>query len=399
MKNPVIVFIFIFFNLYYPISPYLCMGVDLLFAIFFGNWRIIRRYSNYIFISAFLLSGALVSVGLSFEPEEQVLMKYLRTFISTVVLVIAASGLKISANSFLRILSFVFLLHIIAIVIQMIFPPASWIMAPLFNFDRDIDIIQSMQLRKMGLSGGFDAAAMLLISGILLYFYQFFYKQKILYFVFSVLGMAMTLFVSRTGMLMAAGCMVYFAIISIRSKKMVRKMGILMTVLFGIVVVNLILPFLIETNGLIFDMEIHSDADVSFFTQDYSAGNSSAEHLMGDHLFIIEKLNPLQFLLGAGNSSKSDIGYVQMLFQIGLLGVFLIIILHVSMFKGLWKFKPEDSSQSALKSFCLAYIVVLFLFNYKVLLLYSRGFYDFLLICCVYINNIKCVNRIKTYEY
>ena len=143
MKNPVIVFIFIFFNLYYPISPYLCMGVDLLFAIFFGNWRIIKRYSNYIFLSAFLLSGALVSVGLSFEPEEQVLLKYLRTFISTVVLVIAASGLKISANSFLHILSFVFLLHIIAIVIQMIFPPASWIMAPLFNFDRDIDIIQS----------------------------------------------------------------------------------------------------------------------------------------------------------------------------------------------------------------------------------------------------------------
>ena len=375
------------------------MGIDLIFAIFWGNWKIIKRYSNYIFVSALLLFGALVSIGLSLEPEEQVLLKYLRTFISTVLLVIAASGLRISASSFLHILSFVFLLHIIAIVIQMIFPPASWIMAPLFNFDRDIDIIQSMQLRKMGLSGGYDAAAMLLISGVLLYFYQFFYKQKILYFVFSVLGMAMTLFVSRTGMLMAAGCMVYFAIISIRSKKTVRKMGILMSVLFGMVVVNLILPFLVETNGLIFDVEIHSDADVSFFTQDYSSGNSSAEHLMGDHLFIIEKLNPLQFLLGAGNSSKSDIGYVQMLFQTGLLGVLLIIFLHLSMFKGLWKFKPEDSSQSTLKSFCLAYIVVLFLFNYKVLLLYSRGFYDFLLICCVYINNIKCINRIKTYEY
>lgn len=387
MRNPIVLFFFFFINLYFPISPYLCMGIDFCIAFFYGNWKLLKSYSTYITICFALILLALASVGASINPEEQVLFKYVRTFIATVVLIVAAGGIKAAPHVMMNVISCVFLVHIIAIIAQIIYPPLSWIMAPYFNFDRDIDLVQSMQLRKLGLCGGYDAASMLVISSVLFFYYIFYYRSKYVFLALAVLSMAMTLFVSRTGMILAVGCMAYFAFISIKKRKTVRKAGFVMIFAFIFAVVNLLLPILMESNGLLFNVNMKSGTDVSYFTQDYSTANGSARGLVEEHLNVVDQLDFLQLFLGAGNSSRSDIGYVQMLFQVGLVGLILIILLHLKMFFRLRKMKTGNIDYEIIRAFCMTYLVVLFLFNYKILLLYSRGFYDFFLICFVYLNN------------
>lgn len=392
MKNSLFLFIYLFANLYFPISPIMVTAFDILVAIMFSKKGIMQV--SYITTSAIvLLIIAFLSVSLSRNPESQVLYKYARNVIATLALIKVASNINVKIKTFNEVVSVVLFLHIMTIIAQVLYPPLSTMIAPYFNYSRDLDILEGMQLRKLGLSGGFDASSMLVVMAVIFYYYQFYYKEKWIYLLLSIASMAMTLFVSRTGMLIAAASMAYFVVASIRKKGRLRVAGIGMAALCGAVLVYLVLPILASTNGLLIDISVNQNADVSYFTQDYSSANGSARNLTYNHWLYLNDLSFSEWILGSGNSSSSDIGYIQIIFQVGLVGLLLILIMHIKMFKILRHMKSTNKDFNVLRTFCMVYLVALFVFNYKILLLYSRGFYDFILICFVYIVNYYYTNR------
>ena len=164
---------------------------------------------------------------------------------------------------------------------------------------------------------------MFVVTAVIFFYYQFYYKEKWIYLLLSVASMAMTLFVSRTGMLIAAAAMAYFVVISLRKRGRLRTVGIGMAVMCVVAMAYLVLPILASTNGLLFDISVNQNANVSYFTQDYSSANGSAYGLTHGHLQVLEQLSGFEWILGAGNSSSSDIGYIQIIFQVGLVGCIL----------------------------------------------------------------------------
>lgn len=401
MKNSLFLFIFLFVNLYFPVSPILVTAFDILVA---GTMLSKRASINVTYITStaiILLVMAFLSFSFSLKPESQVLFKYARNVIATIVLIKAASNINVEIKTFNAVVSIVLFLHVATIAAQVIYPSLSTMIAPYFNYSRDMDMLMDMQLRKLGLSGGYDASSMLVVTAVIFFYYQFYYKKTWIYLLLSIASMAMTLFVSRTGMLIAAAAMAYFVVASIRKKGRLRVAGIGMTALCGAAMVYLVLPILASTNGLLLDISVNQNADVSYFTQDYSSANGSARNLTYTHLLFLNDLSFSEWILGAGNSSSSDIGYIQMIFQVGLVGLLLILIMHFKMFKMLRQMDSTNEDFNILRTFCMVYLVALFVFNYKILLLYSRGFYDFILICFVYIVNYYYTNRdtlVSSYE-
>lgn len=392
MQSKIILFVFLFINLYFPISPYLIMGIDILFLLLYGKKCRISFYGPFIVIPSILLIIATLGYLTAYntDGESFIVFKYLRTLISAIIVIVISSNIKVTPKWFVRCLGAVLVLHMLAIIAQTIYPPLSTIMAPYFNFTRDQDFLENMNVRKLGLTCGYDLASMLLVSSIILFCQQFMNKGKLLYFLLAITAFALTLTVSRFGMVIGAMVVAYYAISFFGKKGVVRVTGIALSIVFAAVAGLFILPILASTNGLLFNYDISTAVDISYFLQDYSSASGTLYDLTdlnSEHLNVFRKLDFLQFLLGAGNSSNSDIGYMQLLFQVGLIGILLLFIFYYIIFVRIKRVRPDDPYLKLLRLFLLTYIVCLFVFNYKIQILYSRGFHELMIICYVYLIN------------
>ncbi len=390
MDSKILLFFFLFINLYFPISPYLVLAVDIILLLSYSKKKLITpSLRPFVVIPVILFFLASLSFLLAGEEGESfVVFKYIRTFISGIVVILLSYRIKVEPKYFLRCLGAVLVLHMIAIIAQSLYPPLSMMMAPYFNFARDEDFLLNMNVRKLGLAGGYDLASMLLVSSVVLFYQQFFKTKNFLYFIFAVIALALTLTVSRFGMVICAVTVAYYAVISFTKTGFVRLSGIFLSVIGGAVIVLLIIPILASTNGLLFDVGTISNVDISYFLQDYSSASGTLYDLTdpnSEHLGAFKQLDLFQFFFGAGNSSDSDIGYMQFLFQIGLIGVSLLFFFYFEIIKRIRKIKTNDENLITIKTFLIVYIILLFVFNYKIQILYSRGFHELMIICFVYL--------------
>lgn len=390
MQNSLILFVFIFVNLFFPISPYLVMVVDCMFAFYYGKgWRRLF-YNRIVFFTLILLFFAFFAAFFTNKQIEQdVLFKYIRTALSGIFVLLSCNALKdVKISNLLKVLDVIMILHPAMIILQLIFPSLSILIAPYFNFSRDIEMLDAMLIRKLGLSGGFDAASMLLCSGMAYYYYRFIQTHNFFPFFAALISFVLTVFVSRFGLLVGLGLMGYFALISIKknNRTQVRLVGLIMIMLGALIFINIIIPILAATNSLFFKVDSVVDNDISFFIQDYSSANGSLDNLMGSHLSELNSYGFFDILYGTSTSSNSDIGYIQMISQIGLLGGGLILFFHFQMIFRLVMIGNKIPDYDILCKFLVMYIILLFIFNCKILLLYSRGFFEFLLIGYLYIE-------------
>ena len=386
MSSKFQLFILLVVNLYYPISPILVMGINMLF-LFFYNTSKISKDDLFLLITSLLLLMILgvAASQTSFVIENDVVFKYIRNVLAAVLLIPISRKIMVDSKDFVWVLAIVLMLHPIAIILQLIYPPLGVIMAPYLNFHRDVDVINQMMVRKMGMTGGYDTAALVLIMFETLFFYFFYYKRKIIYLIVSVLSVGLTLVVSRLGMVMGILLLGYFTLQMLKSKGKIRVIGVVLMCLFMMVVMNVMLPILANTNVLSLDMENSSDK-LMFFMQDYISANGTLEGLTHKHLYVIDELNAFEKIFGAATSPNSDIGYVQMIFHVGIIGVLLIMLMHLFFLYRLFKLKFDSPSLNVLKHFMIIYVLVLFVFNYKLLIMQSRGFYDFVIIGIVYLE-------------
>jgi hypothetical protein len=395
--HPALPAIFVFQNLYNPFSPYLTLAFNicLLIMLLLQNRLRVATVSPLVIATAIvvLIWLCLVSVVRG-DVEFQVLFKYLRTTATIVVLALIFGSFKTPERFFIQALNLVFSFHILLIALQVLWPSASIITAPVFGFERDMSILEEYSMRKLGASSSYDTASIFSIAGLLFFMLQFLQVRRPFFMFASIIAFIATLISSRTGMAVALLVVIFFCFRLISTASIGWKF---VTIAGGSVVAvvtySILMPLLLHSLGI---AELQSDdVTVVFAAADYGT-TGTLEALTHDHL---EPLNrPLKELIfGYGLDPNTigkttDIGYVKFIYHLGIVGTLIIVSLHIFMLANVYaitKYSKPHTDLRLLANFLLFFILIALVFNYKSLELYSRGTGDFIFLLFLYLTRIR----------
>lgn len=114
-----------------------------------------------------------------------------------------------------------------------------------------------------------------------------------------------------------------------------------------------------------------------------SYGNST-NALLGTMLVLPDTFE--QILVGTGETIEtSDIGYVKLIFMVGIIGLGLIIILYIGALNILRNSQIMDEELKLLRCFVGFVFILLLMMNYKLLYLYSRSVSDMFFLFSMYL--------------
>ncbi len=113
----------------------------------------------------------------------------------------------------------------------------------------------------------------------------------------------------------------------------------------------------------------------------------TVNHLFGSHLLMLFELNNLEYIFGKGvDPDGTDIGYVKLIFHIGVIGTLAITFLYILAFVNIKKMDaPLCTRTMIIRKFFLIFIILTFFMNYKSLELYSRGSTELFVIIYVFL--------------
>lgn len=245
------------------------------------------------------------------------------------------------------------LLHLICVYIQF-FIPVSKMLFYIILDTNDKDSIIEFPLRAFGLCSSFDAAGLCLCVLMVLLWVIFKHCHNILYFILSVITLAGCFMVGRTAMLVSS---VFFIFMLFSLFKVNKKYFIISTVIF-----YLIFYFAWGIAQNILDNDIIGN----------SYRDESVEYLTDDMLYFPQTLIGTVFGTGV-SSDSSDIGYIKIIHMIGLVGTVMVLYMY------LWtigKLRPYKRQEISVYTFMVLFLMLLLLYNYKLLLLYASGIND-----------------------
>ena len=383
--------ILVFFNYYNPLSVSLTLIVNVFFFIGLSiinakeGLRRVRLNQTVLIISFVLCLWALLLMITNWNFNVYVFGKYFRTLISSILLMMVISLLKPNASQLIKALSFIFLLHVVFVFLQVLFPQLDVPMAQIFGFNRKTEIISSMSIRKLGLSSSYDTAALISIASMIFFFLRYLIRPKIIFILLSLLSLASTVRISRTGMVIGVLIFGIFAIYFIRKFKGRKRIALMS--LFGVgmlLAVYLMLP-IIAASTVSLLLESQSDGMV-VSNDDYSTGSTLS---LLNSLYDAMQISWQGFVFGLGIDPNNlvgrhtDIGYIKIVYHVGLIGSILLFYLHFYFYRASVKVKRiyhKDLSLVLLSNFVVLYMVLLGIMNVKSLEIYSRGAYELLLI-------------------
>lgn len=394
-KKSILLFLFVFVNYYNPISVYLTLIVNIvLFLLFsFYNGNMIIRFNRYIIVFTFLiLIWAMLIMVVRSNIDTQVLGKYLRVTVSTLLIMAICSASRATIKQLIDVLTVIFLIHIISIGMQSVFPQLDIPMANLFGFKRELTIISEYTTRKMGCSSSYDTAALISVISMVFFFLQYVVRNKSIYLLLMFLSFLSCTRSSRTGMVLGIFFFVVLLIVLFFKLKGKKRLVLILSLLCGITFsVYVILPVLFYSTGLFLLKPEDNNSIIS--TSDYTTGTVIG--LMSTHLDAM-KIPIFDLIIGFGidpntvPGKNTDIGYVKLIYHVGIIGLLLILLLYLYIFRQAVITKKKSDTQSnefALSSFLILYVLLIMVMNYKSLEMYSRGSHDLLLIIFFVLTN------------
>jgi hypothetical protein len=399
MKNKLFPFILIFVNLYNPVSIWLTLALNIIFAIFIlvkGNKIIFpKTISLILFLSIIIfLWSVIISVSTN-HFSQQMIGRNLRIVASTFFIGLIIYNSKINVPDFIKSLSIVILLHIILIYIQLVIPDIKEPIARIFNYDRE-DYFES-GIRCLGLCGSFDFAGLVSIIGILLFSLKYKDTHKPFDLICFLLAVISVAFVSRLAMFFGFIAFIYGSIIIYKtSRRFVKFIFTVLFILSSFFWLNFAFP-IITSSLSFFNGNSTENSVLQSEGNEYSYGQTD-DDLVENHLIFPDNLNDLIFgqglEIGVDTQYSSDIGYVKLIYSIGLFGLGLIILMYYKMYRNARYTDALQSDQSykLLVRLFKFMIIIIFIFNFKLLLMYSRGIHDLVLISFYVIDKYKISN-------
>lgn len=372
--NKITLIIILGINIFNPFNSIIAPIVNLFFLFLIttrkGKLLAFSNFQKYLikYSSLLLLLSVLISLAnLTFDPY--VLGKFLRSLINTILLCLIINNLNFKKNNYVNSLVLVFFLNTLAVIIQYYFPQTKLNFALFSDFNRNLD-----QLRSFGLFSSYDATGLLTCISMLSVWCLYRYSNKIIYLLLFFTFFLSSIYISRVTMLVASFiflCCVFDYLLK-NNIFSIKIIFLLMTLIYlGNYVFN-------QIHTIIFKSIVGD----SLVNKTYSS--SSGDILMKEMLYFPDSL--LNSFMGTGVSADgSDIGYVKIIFMIGIFGLFLIVNYYYQTYKKLMriikqKFSSHDLQFRSLKFFLVGFIVINFIFNFKLLLIYSRGFHELYLL-------------------
>jgi hypothetical protein len=226
-------------------------------------------------------------------------------------------------------------------------------------------------LRAFGFYSSYDATGLNICLGICLWGLLYFYYRQFVFLILIAISFIATAYVSRFTMIFAVICflLAFLFIFFSKNQKPSHKLLVPLIVIVAIYgFYQYAYPILEATFGL-------SDND-NEITQSYAIASHNI--LLNDMVFFPDNL--LSTLLGEGIDPKeTDIGYVKIVFMIGLSGLLMISSLFLYSFLYFRRkvaIINHDNNIKIIWGVVISLGLLMFIFNTKLLLLYSRGFQD-----------------------
>lgn len=385
VPGPVLV-VLVFQNLFNAYSPYLTTAINILVAIavLVRHGGRLRRPEPVVITTAyFVLAWLLLVAAYRGSADLQVLLKYFRVALAVTVFILIFAAGRISASVVTKAVNFSLAFHVLLILAQIAVPELSRLSAPIFGFEREITILEEYAMRKLGASSSYDTASLLSVTA-LLFFQMQYAKGKGTRFLFlTAAAFIATLMSSRAGIalsLLIVGVICLKALRGVDLKR--RVLAITGTVLLAAFAGLLVLPLVLHTLGV---SELGpDDAGLIFAATDYGT-TGTWDALTDEHLQPLDQ--PLVGLIfGYAIDPNSigrftDIGYVKLVYHVGIVGTAAVLLAHGYMLLATRKFLRQAAGDGDRELICrlLFWLVAIsIIFNYKSLELHSRGIGDFI---------------------
>lgn len=266
------------------------------------------------------------------------------------------------------------LIHLAFVYIEFFIPSVKTVVLSYLDTEKE-DII-NLPLRAFGLCSSFDGAGLVLCVLQALLWMLSLQKKSALLFILCLLSFIACFLVSRTSMLVST---VFMVLIIISFAKNNKKF------LFFFVV-----PVFIIGGFYVYDLakDILSE---NVIEQSYRI--ESSEKLTGEMLYLPD--SAFGTLFGTGDRSElSDIGYINQIFMVGIVGLLWILSIYYQTYIAVRKMRCQYKYESW---FLIIMLVLLLAFNYKLSFLYSRSVSDvyFLLVFIMLrkFHSVKLITR------
>lgn len=376
-------------NLYSPFSVAVPIGFNLFFAFIAflnsGNNVIFSKLHKIALGLSILLFCWVIIVSIANDVfDDYVIGKFFRTFLNTLLLAIIFKNLNFNSSQFFKAIIIALMLNTVVVYIQILFPSSKELFIGITGFSKKKGI-----LRSFGLFSSYDFAGLTTCITMVVLWLGFLFKKKnfffVLYFIVLLSSLSISRFTMVVSVLVFMGSFYYFY----------RKKGnyfIKYLVLFPLISFVGYYTFNKFYAFINFSLNSSSNEDIN---QSYST--QSTDILLNKMAVLPQDV--LSTILGTAKSiDSSDIGYVKIIFMIGIVGLMLILYFYYSLLKNIIiKINNDVTFSSDDKRYLIillrAVVLLLILFNSKLLLIYSRGTNDFFLILLFGIERIILNNK------
>lgn len=369
----------LFINLYASFSTILPIFLDMIVVLGLlirnGKISLLNRYqTNLLLISVLIVSLLMVSAIGNMKFSSYSLFRGIR-----ISLLLAMIGLfcnnymyKISIKTFTNTLFLVMLINVLCVYFQMIYPDCKQTFYSLFFTEKEYKMLP---LRAFGLYSSYDATGLCTCGLLLLLFAKFLSYPKFKYFYWFLFVFISVFFISRYSMILGIFILLLFAGAIAR-----YRFKVFITIFFPLFVV--ITAYLVY-----YIISILSSLDLA-----YSYGDS--EDMLVEMIVFPDDI--WSYIIGTGNTiDTSDIGYVKIVYMMGVSGVLAYLFFYGY---SIYWMKGEvfaNKDYACLSLYAFSSLILLWLFNFKLLLIYSRGYADLYLIVIIYLYSQRTINHEK----
>lgn len=398
-----LLYLFMFQNLLNAGSPYFTIIINAMLAIFalaMSKYKF-SRLDNHVVLYFSMIITVWILVVILYRGgvyEQQILLKYVRSFITILLIYLFIASVNISSEVVVNSLSIVFGIHVYMVLLQVPFPDLMKLTGPIFGFERELSILEQYTLRKLGASSSFDTASFWSASGVIFFYLRYNSSSRKFFLINFGAAILAGMLSSRTGMIMTMALVLCVCIHKIIIADPVKKLlfGTVLAGVFAFLFFSLY-PLLLHSLGV---QGLRSDEVALLFSVTDYGTTGSFQALTEDHLMPL--MLPLKdLLIGYALDPNSigrfsDIGYVKFIYHVGIIGAALIVLIHLWMMRvtAFYIFRRSlDCADRDLGIFLLWLIGAGLLFNYKSLEIYSRGTGDMIFI--VFLFFLSGCKRLK----
>ena len=410
MLPSIIVYLLIFQNLFNAASPYLTLVLNLIVAItviLIRNGRITTP-NRFVLIAIYIIfMWFLVVFIFRGGGDSQIFMKYLRITMAASLLAIIFGSRTMDSRQVVGAINFSLGFHVFLILIQIIYPSVTYFTAELFGFNREFSILEQYSQRRLGATSSYDTASFLSIAALIFFYLQFSQNRRITFLIMVITSFVVSLMSSRMGVVLAIAIAIPIFFNAYLKFTVIWKFAIACSVLgFSAFIYIYIFPIFLHSVGLTELVAKDSNAIISI--TDYGT-TGSVDALTSDHLRPLDK--PIYdliigFAIDPNNIGEyTDIGYVKLVYHVGILGAMMIMAVYVYMGILANKYRHSHFADRKIRligAFLLYLILIATIVNYKALHFYSRGFGDFMFILFFYLCSCNYTSRrafqISSYE-